>query len=74
MRARATREDYTILTDLRKKRNDLIHEGEIISYEDAQKCYDYSYSIMQTRTNAYNVYSEDSLTKFIIKKYDPYDF
>jgi len=69
-----TRENYKILTDLRKKRNDLIHEGEIISQKDAEKCYTYSFIIMQIRTNALIVYSEDSLTKFIIKKYDPYDF
>lgn len=68
------REDYKILTDLRKKRNDLIHEGEIISQEDALKCFDYSFNIMQARTNALKIYSEDSLTKYIIKKYDPYDF
>ena len=68
------REDYKILTDLRKKRNDLIHEGEIISQEDALKCYDYSFNIMHARTNAFKIYSEDSLTKFTIKKFDPYDF
>lgn len=68
------RDDYKILTDLRKKRNDLIHEGEIISQEDALKCYDYSFNIMHARTNAFKIYSEDSLTKYIIKKFDPYDF
>jgi hypothetical protein len=69
-----TNEDYKILTDLRKKRNDLIHEGEIISKEDAQKCFEYSFNVMQVRTNALKVYSEDSLTKFIIKEYKPHDF
>ncbi len=31
------RDEYNILTDLRRNRNDLVHEGEIIDHNDAKK-------------------------------------
>ena len=68
-----TNDEYKTLTDLRKKRNDLIHGGEVIHEEDAKNCFEYASSSLILRTQAYEQYSEDTLSKFIIRRYDPRD-
>lgn len=68
-----TNDEYKVLTDLRKKRNNLIHGGEVIHEEDAKNCFEYASSTLILRTQAYVQYSEDALSKFIICRYDPRD-
>lgn len=68
-----TNDAYKVLTDLRKKRNDLIHGGEVIHKEEAKNCFEYSLHSLIHRTRAYAQYSEDALSKFIIHRYDPRD-
>jgi len=69
-----TRDDYKLITELRQKRNDLIHEGDEIHKDEALKCFEYASSSLIHRTNAFELFSKDALTKHIIQKYDPHDF
>ena len=68
-----SKDDYKILSELRKKRNDLIHEGEVIHKDEATKCFEYAFQSLIQRTKAYDQYSQDALTRFIIQRYDPND-
>jgi flavodoxin len=68
-----TNEEYSALTDLLKKRNDLLHEGEGIHKNDASRCFSFAHNSILQRTKALEGFSEDALSKFVIKKYDPID-
>jgi len=69
-----SKKEYKAITYLRRKRNKLIHEGEVVDQEDTTKCYNFSMIAMLSRTNAHIIHSEDALSRFITKIHDPYTF
>lgn len=69
-----TKKDYQELTDLRQKRNDLVHEGETVHKEEAEKCFEYATNSLTQRTMALNLFSKDELTKHILQRFEPHNF
>ena len=69
-----TKDDYRVLTELRQKRNGLVHEGETVHKDEAKKCFEYATSSLVQRTKAHVIFSKDALTKHILQRFEPLDF
>ena len=62
-----TNENYKLLNILRKKRNNLIHEGESVREEDASQCLNFAHNLILERTKIRELIKRQNFDKFILK-------
>lgn len=67
-------EECLVLHDLRRKRNNLVHEGEDVDKKDAEKCMVVARGYVEDRTKIYDYFTIEELKKYITQIFDPREF
>jgi len=67
-------EKYKLLNELRKKRNNLVHEGESVKKEEAEMCLNLAHRFILERTKFHKLVNRKNFNRFIIKTFNPNEF
>lgn len=66
--------ERTVLHNLRRKRNNLVHEGENVEKSDAETCLTAAWGYIEDRTKIFNYFTKEALKKYITQIFDPREF